>query len=72
MVVGIGVIFVFGYLWGILVMMMEYVYFDDVLVEVLVELGVFVVWVWVCGCCDVWVDFGIGFGKCFEYNVVLL
>jgi dihydropteroate synthase len=52
--------------------MMDAVAFDDVVAEVVVELGLRVAAARAAGCVEIWADPGIGFGKRLEHNLALL
>jgi dihydropteroate synthase len=63
---------VLGHLRGQPTTMMANVHFDDVLAEVVAELGQRVAVARAAGCREVWVDPGIGFGKALAHNLALL
>jgi len=67
-----GAAIVLGHLRGPPAVMMEAVAFDDVVAEVVVELGVRVAAARAAGCVEIWADPGIGFGKRLEHNLALL
>lgn len=67
-----GAAIVLGHLRGAPSVMMEAVAFDDVVAEVVVELGLRVAAARAAGCVEIWADPGIGFGKRLEHNLALL
>ena len=67
-----GAAIVLGHLRGAPAVMMEAVAFDDVVAEVVVELGLRVAAARAAGCVEIWADPGIGFGKRLEHNLALL
>jgi len=67
---GAGV--VLGHLRGQPATMMAHVHFDDVVTEVMAELGERIAEARAAGCSEIWADPGIGFGKGLEHNLRLL
>jgi dihydropteroate synthase len=67
---GAGV--VLGHLRGQPATMMAHVHFEDVVTEVMTELGERIAAARAAGCGEIWADPGIGFGKDLEHNLRLL
>ena len=67
-----GVAVVIGHLRGAPATMMDEVTFDDVVAEVVAELGARIAVARAAGCREVWADPGIGFGKRAEHSLALL
>jgi dihydropteroate synthase len=67
-----GTAIVLGHLRGRPSTMMANVCFDDVLSEVIEELGARVSAARAAGCGEIWVDPGIGFGKALAHNLTLI
>lgn len=67
---GAGVIL--GHLRGLPATMMANVHFEDVVAEVIAELGDRIAAARAAGCREIWADPGIGFGKTLEHNLRLL
>jgi dihydropteroate synthase len=67
---GAGVIL--GHLRGQPATMMANVHFEDVVAEVIAELGERIAAARAAGCHEIWADPGIGFGKTLEHNLRLL
>ena len=67
---GAGVIL--GHLRGQPATMMANVHFEDVVAEVIAELGERIAAARAAGCREIWADPGIGFGKTLEHNLRLL
>jgi dihydropteroate synthase len=51
---------------------MSHVHFEDVVTEVMTELGARIAAARAAGCGEIWADPGIGFGKDLEHNLRLL
>jgi dihydropteroate synthase len=67
-----GAAVVLGHLRGQPATMMAKVHFEDVVAEVIAELGERIAAARAAGCHEIWADPGIGFGKTLEHNLRLL
>jgi dihydropteroate synthase len=67
-----GAAVILGHLRGLPATMMADVHFEDVVAEVIAELGDRIAAARAAGCREIWADPGIGFGKTLEHNLRLL
>jgi dihydropteroate synthase len=67
-----GAAIVLGHLRGRPATMMDDIHFDEVVVEVAMELGNRIAAARAAGCQEIWADPGIGFGKKLQHNLQLL